>query len=186
MVTSVLASCTLFFFDDDCTLGEESEAVNHSASGAGEVEGGCYYTEVGRGDPEWWLPGAPQVCPEGSHRAFVEAVTGGKNDGHELSMWRTWPMSCGTAVQEMAGILSGLSPLCVDVLALDPSWCAPDAAADLEAAAAAGQKLEYSWTSLNFLLPAILLFSQSIFGLAAGMTVKCASEQMHRVARKCT
>lgn len=48
------------------------------------------------------------------------------------------------------------------------------AVADLEAAAASGQKLEYGWTSINFLLPAILLLSQAIFGLAAGMTVKCA------------
>lgn len=34
MGTSVLSSSTLFFFDDECTLGDESEAVNHSASGA--------------------------------------------------------------------------------------------------------------------------------------------------------
>ena len=47
-------------------------------------------------------------------------------------------------------------------------------AADLEEAAATGQKLEYGWTSINFLLPAVLLFSDAIFGLAAGMTVKCA------------
>ena len=49
------------------------------------------------------------------------------------------------------------------------------AAADLEEAAATGQKLEYGWTSINFLLPAVLLFSDAIFGLAAGMTVKCAA-----------
>ncbi len=54
-----------------------------------------------------------------------------------------------------------------------PSCC--HAAADLEEAAATGQKLEYGWTSINFLLPAVLLFSDAIFGLAAGMTVKCAA-----------
>ena len=34
MLLSVASSCALFFFDDECTLGEESEAINHSASGA--------------------------------------------------------------------------------------------------------------------------------------------------------
>jgi hypothetical protein len=34
MLLSVFSSCALFFFDDECTLGEESEAINHSASGA--------------------------------------------------------------------------------------------------------------------------------------------------------
>ena len=33
MLLSVFSSCALFFFDDECTLGEESEAINHSASG---------------------------------------------------------------------------------------------------------------------------------------------------------
>ena len=34
MGTSLVSSSALFFFDDDCTLGDESEAINHSASGA--------------------------------------------------------------------------------------------------------------------------------------------------------
>ena len=46
------------------------------------------------------------------------------------------------------------------------------AVADLEAVSLGGEKLEYGWTSINFILPAALLFSQASFGLAAGMTVK--------------
>ena len=41
MLLSVFSSCALFFFDDECTLGEESEAINHSASGVSLPQAFC-------------------------------------------------------------------------------------------------------------------------------------------------
>lgn len=51
----------------------------------------------------------------------------------------------------------------------------PASHADGEAGAPGHKRKPYSsWTSINFLLPAVLLASDAVFGLAAGMTVKCA------------
>ncbi len=158
MLLSVASSCALFFFDDECTLGEESEAINHSASGASAAY--ALVLSMLAHDVGLCLAHLQLGVLHGFGRCPSALHCGARHLRRHARGPHAQRKASGSfrRLRYRQGIFS-------------PSCCY--AAADLEEAAATGHKLEYGWTSINFLLPAVLLFSDAIFGLAAGMTVKC-------------